>query len=779
MGITLKENAVNQIAKGTVILKANEPVSYICMVLKGRVNIYANGIKIIQGSGSFLGVFDCFMNRYICTYEALDDLTLYAFPATGVESVKAIINMNKDYHGIMVASLCKQISEFKKARDTISQCATEIFSFLVNCYDTYLEIAKSSHITAVPIPALISLEPFSSLIESDEKKLVYFSECAKIPLDAQKAYFSLVEDVTYSQVEDISGLIAGILMECMETSDYIKDAFSHLMNNGENNLYRNEVVLAFGLKKKEESTKEIMQLIDETLNQINEVEKVFEDNVGRVPSFSRTRIEQLYAALLTGTENPSAEFAEKEKSAQEAEAIKKDVKSLKNSLQQILTYGAIATEQEQKFRAAIEYLINAKDRMLIDDDMRRMKKEIASVYYVLYYHVFLKSKRNLELPKAIELFLDFGYVDERLLEEEQLYALCSIQPESSEGPCKIYTMREWLDKIYEGKKDTSKNEFDEDYVTTLRNDKKRGAITEEEEKALLSNNEKHLEFEILNMFATNNRLVNGQIYTFAPILYKEMFNHTIDKIKLTKHRLNVIVSKLLKIDYSVFYREIIYSRLEIRINREFIMKQVFPNIILVPTVGIQASMWQEASTKKKDTPARFLFPVFTDGNIDDMMVKMFGRYRWEICRNIQGGAWNNIKEKSLTSEYVDYIQFYRRNHDLSEDRKEKLKLQIQKGRNNTREIFLIDYEAWMKGESAGAMKLNKVVREIIATYCPFSEVIRKKISNQPIFEDAMARYKREKAKKVHELNLRYHALEKDGVVLPKELEDTMVFYRDM
>lgn len=52
-----------------------------------------------------------------------------------------------------------------------------------------------------------------------------------------------------------------------------------------------------------------------------------------------------------------------------------------------------------------------------------------------------------------------------------------------------------------------------------------------------------------------------------------------------------------------------------------------------------------------------------------------------------GMAWNDIKLKSLTSEYMDYIQFYRKNHDLSDEAREKVKPQIQKGRNNSREIF--------------------------------------------------------------------------------------------
>ena len=48
-------------------------------------------------------------------------------------------------------------------------------------------------------------------------------------------------------------------------------------------------------------------------------------------------------------------------------------------------------------------------------------------------------------------------------------------------------MMEWLDLIYEGKREPSKSEFDEDYVENLRTRKKQGEITEKEQNELLKN----------------------------------------------------------------------------------------------------------------------------------------------------------------------------------------------------------------------------------------------------------------------------------------------------
>ena len=90
----------------------------------------------------------------------------------------------------------------------------------------------------------------------------------------------------------------------------------------------------------------------------------------------------------------------------------------------------------------------------------------------------------------------------------------------------------------------------------------------------------------------------------------------------------------------------------------------------------------------------------------------------------------------------------------------------------------MDYELWMKNEVNGAMKLNKVAREILATYCPFEKNIRAQLVQQPAFEEAMARQKRENARKLREVELRQFALTKNGIELPQELIDTMAYYKD-
>ncbi len=77
------------------------------------------------------------------------------------------------------------------------------------------------------------------------------------------------------------------------------------------------------------------------------------------------------------------------------------------------------------------------------------------------------------------------------------------------------------------------------------------------------------------------------------------------------------------------------------------------------------------------------------------------------------------------------------------------------------------------------MKLNKVAREMLATYCPFAAPIRQKLLSQPMYEEAFARDTRERGKRKKELQLRIKGLETKGTTVPDEIRETLRFYAEM
>jgi hypothetical protein len=779
MGMKINNYAINQAEKGTIIYTANERIDSICIILKGRVLAVNDGSKVLLGSGSFIGVIDLYMGRFLNSYIAYDDVTFYCFPIERKDELMNIMKSGKDYKGLIVASLTKYLSELDKVYNSLRSNAEKLYSFLHSNYEVYQNTGKKLGYPIKSINVIEEMTPYDSDFKMDEKKLEYYKEGSRIPLDVWKTFCASSDTMAFYIIEEVSVLITSLVLECTELSSYLVELFAGLMNSSDLCLFKCSAALAISIEETGGYNNEVISTIDQLIDEINSLEKLFDEKTGYHLSVDRSKMEEIYYMLLSNDTDRKEQVDNNFKYSQdEVQQVQSD---LNNSLIQILSYGKLEETKAIELEQHILDFMNLKDKNSVDDGTRLLRKKISEQFYQLYELVFFRAMEDKQRPKVVDLFLKYGFIDERLLTKEQLKELYYLETENqvTKGPCNIYNIKEWLTLIYKGEKEPSKNDFDMDYTDNLRDQRKRGVITEAEEKVLQTDITNKVTYEIHNMFRYNHRVVQGQISTFVPFLWSDNLTRGINKLYLSANQINQVISELLEVDYSIFHREALYVNNEKGISKEYIMSQIYPDIILMPTVGYNGVMWQEISGKRKSSAGRFLLPTFSEVSIKEVLVRVFGRFRWELCRSIQGSAWNSIKYKSLTSEYSDYIQFYRKNRDLSEEVKEKLKLQIQKGKGNLREIFVLDYETWIRGEANGAIRLNKVVREILATYIPFGSDIRSRLVGQPLFADAMQRFGRNTVKKIKDLESRYRAIEKDGGELTEELMETLIFYRDL
>ena len=772
MNIKLNPNAVNQFSKGTIIYKQGESVNSISMIIKGRVLIQNEGARIIMGSGSFLGINDLYLGKVQSTYTALDDVMVYVYPAQSIEDLEAVLSANKDYHGFMVASHNKIIYELEQIYQGIIRNSADLNQFIQDTYQLCYQIAVSRGISVEPLNQAGSLNPIDYELELIRDRINYYIEVRNVPMDVIKSFYSYGNAVTQFQIEDQ----VNIVNQQMEALKEISEGYLALAES----LVNNENASLFGhianLSKTVGDSNELLDIMDSMIEEINKADLFIERLLGRKLIVDRKKMEEIYHFLLTNDNKSSVDTPEK----YSMQDMKRALEERKDSFRTILDYAGISGEQKESMMEAMNEFVLLKDRLLLDDQSRAIRKTLTENHYIIYEKVFLRAYRDSSLPRLMDLFLNYGYADERLLTEEQFLSLYFLHDDKTkQSLIKVYNIREWLTLIYEGKKEPSKNEFDLDYKEMLTGMKKQGKLSEKELQILGSDQEKKLEYEIQNMFRYNNRTTNGQITSFVPVLHQDIWVGDIDRLFVTAERVNEAIASVMRIDYSVFDREILYTNKEKNIKKEFIIKKIFPEIILMPNIGSNGIMWQEITGKRRDSEGRFLLPGFTQVNLNLLIIRILGRYRWELCRTIEGTAWNNITNKSLTSEYSDYLQFYRKNKELSEEKKAKIKHQIQKGRNSSRDIFVIDYEQWINFEAMGAIKLNKYVREMLATYCPFAKEIREQLKNQPLFEEAMARYYKEKQKKIRELEARFRQLQKDKIEITPELSETLSYYREM
>ncbi len=780
MKAELKKNSINQIIKGMNIFEAGDAVTEIGLVIKGRVRIQAEGVNLVVGSGNFLGLCDLDGGVHNVTYVAETNLAVYSFASAGMQgTVAALMKAKKDYAPLMVSTLSKYIRELYKIYSELEQGSSRLWKFITDSYGTYQTIGKNTGITAMALRGIEALGEYQAEIFQDQEKVEYYRACAEIPPEVQKAYFGCSGIITMHHIKEQAVLVGGLISRCKNRAEYLR-SMAGLIILDDKSLYSSVLQQVTMLQRAGENTAEASSLFDDVIDQVNTLENLLLDRACIDLQIDHEYMEQAYYQLLSGGGSNSnrATLADGDIALVEHNYV--DVGELSGALDIILDYGELDGEQRQSFRDFVQSFLDMQDKFATDDEARTLRRNIIKVYYDLYQKVFLKDYQSSEdTPLVIDLFLRYGFLSEKLVTDNIMEELLGLDTaHSGMGACSVYDMKEWLTLIIKGEKEPSKSEFDLDYDENLREMKKTGQITAEMQQEMSHDTNAKFEYELQNMFKVNHRLMFSQATAFVPFLFTECCTSSIDRSYLSKDKVNATIQRLKQIDFSVFYRESLYSKEGSAFTKEFIQEEVYPDVIMFPGYGNKGVMWQEISGRRRNSKGRFLLPIFMEGELDADMIKLLGRFRWELCRTIQGSAWNNIQIKSLTSEYSDFVQFYKKNRELSEDKKQKLKMQIQKCRNNTREVFVQDYENWIKHEANGGLLLSKPVREIMASYCPFSKELREKVGEQPMFRDAMAKFMRERGKKIKEYDLKFKVWQKDDIEVPEEILETKRFYAE-
>ncbi|MCR5734724.1 MAG: hypothetical protein K6G22_08990, partial [Lachnospiraceae bacterium] len=159
-------------------------------------------------------------------------------------------------------------------------------------------------------------------------------------------------------------------------------------------------------------------------------------------------------------------------------------REIKDALPIILSYSEAPPSTVQAFEKLLADYAAAPDKTDTDDEMRKLRKEIARIFYDVYYAIFMKTLTDKTPPLEVKMFLLFGFMDEKLAGEDNTAILANFARQWKSDPSgRIVTIRDWLRLVYEMKVNPSKNEFDSDYIEYLREQVTGGYISKEDEAA--------------------------------------------------------------------------------------------------------------------------------------------------------------------------------------------------------------------------------------------------------------------------------------------------------
>ncbi|PJZ65680.1 Crp/Fnr family transcriptional regulator [Leptospira wolffii] len=467
-------------------------------------------------------------------------------------------------------------------------------------------------------------------------------------------------------------------------------------------------------------------------------------------------------------------------SSADATAIRKE---LANSASTIIQFSGLGGDAIKEFSAMMVKLKSLKNPLDSDNDTRKLRRSITKTYFDIYAACFQKYiNSNKNVPKPVELMLKYGHFDETMLDDSQLVFMSTYKDAiTSVSDIPIHYGTEWLEKIYRRETPTSLDELGQNFFDKVKMDNRNAVYKKESDLPPdIDNPEARLKFEFGAMYEANVRLTTGSLATYLPILTKYHSQIPLGKAYVSKKMLTDAIHAVLAADFSVFNREVIYNNPEMGINKEFIQKAVIPDFVIVPSIGSKIMMWQELSIHRgsgsKESRGRIVLPIFVQGDLKSLLIDAFAAFRWELCKSILGPEWNNVGNPSITADYMDYVQFYKKNKDLSIEIKEKLAAEFKRFRNE-RDIFANDYQMWIKYEAEGVQRLNRVVRSIFYRHIPFSRQIREKVAKMPAFAEINNRFINIRTRKFTELENRYKKYINALGSLPEPLRENLEFYR--
>lgn len=742
---------IQKVKAGQLVAKRKEKVMEWYLIQEGKVLQNFGLASIELSNNSMIGILED--EWFICDYVAKEDTTLIVIECKNASDLQKILAEHENFRMLFLRAALEQKHKTLGLYAKLQQKCNILHSGIQKYYDEYVALCAE---------LLMEEQQFSRIENLEALELIHKAENWEIS-NSNSLMKKYLKEYMQLMIKDDS-LCVGAILEAAaqmrrvsqgigEMVSYLKLNKEMLLTESENDIFHLYFDLAVLASKQ------------------NRDLEVLKAPLIKLTAFMK-QLDIYSNEQLAECENSYKNYDFKSASSGRINVAKTDCVSY------IMEYAGFDKAEIKEAKENIKKYETVREDSGNPDNFR-LRKAVTNLFYDTYERAFIKAmEEQQKISPILTMFFNFGFMDVSLLGEEYTNALHNLSDQIGLfESMNVYTIFRWLRAIYNGEKEPSRNEFDLDYFQDLLEQKKRGDITAEQLESDKMDTKKRVLFEIRNLFKAGSRMTYGKVTSFCPILNQEDFINSVEKMAVTAEKLEESINKIREIDYSVLYREVTFSAPEYGINQERIMKEVIPDMILMPVVGIRGGLWQETANVRSDSKARLLFPIFTAADIDDQMIENMGRYRWEICRKIQGVHWNDFRDKSLTSEYCDYVQFYKKNSNLSTEAKEKVKISLKKARNNYREVFVKDYVSWMKYEAKGSVRLNKVTREILITYCPFNAATRQKLKSNPLFESSFNKLEATNKKKLARLIAVYDKYQAMGGEITEELKANQVYYQ--
>lgn len=760
--------ASKRIPAGETFIQAGQALDTFWYITEGSMQAQFPGGQITLEKGDIIGICDFNQESHFLSYQALTDCLIMPYGSPSILVRTKFFEEHPDNRVRFAVTMNRFVRKILDKYTVTWKSRKLLYDFLISSYASYRKLCEELHIVIKELPDIDTLEPMEKSFTPNIWQSAYYVGLHNILLNKTAAPVlqenQFVPGYLYHAADDIHAFL-----EKMKALYEYAEEISHLLLNEDRlDLFDLYTSIYYRIGMQNPKSTEVSTAIDSICSHVENQPGISSELAsGRLQEY-HNQVENMKKLM----EHPS--MADVQADFQKDYSLPA---KLTDAASIILEYADCPSELTSTFKNALIAYKQLPDKNATTPEVMRARQQLTNMFYQIYIAAFQVSLMDDNIPPILKMFFNFGFMDADLTGmDNACFLYQNAQHYAGDPEHGIYTIHEWLKAIYAGDKEPSINELDVDFEKHIQSLKSEGSITAEAAERMLHDQAQKVLFELENMFPRASKITSGKPAIFSPILSEHQFIRQPEDALLYPDQIVKVVNSIRAADYTVFARKSLTVLSQKENIHDFFNVEILPDIILMPVVGMRGAMWQEIVGRNRLTPARMMLPIFQLENLEKVMVRVIGEYRWEMCKRVQGARWNDVTEPSLTSLYYDFLQFYRKNPELSPDTKEKIRSGLQKCKQNFKEYFLSDYMVYIMFESKGSPHLVKNARAILFGQCPFSAPIRQALSSNPIYQELLEAHSRsvaERCKKLDNLSRKLIARqEKVPEALDQEIEFT-------
>lgn len=515
-----------ELKKGEHLVRKGEATKAIYIVLRGSVYLKTEYNQITLGSGSVLGFMLGLSEEYVCDYVAAENSLIASYKYESPKDYKTIFKEQPKY---CYAFLHAAIMQYRTIYDTyraLHDAAKDIAHFIAKQFGEYELYCSQNHfeqkeVTIGELEDFVEPEPIKSW------EFGYFKELVEVPEKNLRFFYGEKEDMTIGVLIQIAEIMTRMISNMDALMEYMQRAKELLLCEDEDLLE-----IWYDLAMKLAVRGDDVASVD---NRVKELEEFLKHTGFYKEDAITTRMNYYNAVDFSNFETPEIVLEDDENIDGEVAEELSRAQILKTDFTTyIMNYAGYEKEEIEQCKALLKEYDAIAEVQDYTPEMQKVRKSVTKIFYEIYEKAFLRAVNARTISTIMKLYFHFGVLDLQMAGEEhldELMAFCELldnqwrdqkeRDAAGESFSHVYSAYQWLCLVYRGEKEPSKNEFDVDYAGHLLEMRKSKEITREEENKLKRDQLKKVQFEIHNMFMSNNRITYGRITSFCPVLHRK------------------------------------------------------------------------------------------------------------------------------------------------------------------------------------------------------------------------------------------------------------------